>query len=1522
MEIIGTPEDDNLVGTSSADVFIPGTGQDSIEGGYGVDEVVLNGPYSQYSLNLNSDNGVVTVTDGFSSYNLIDVEKLTFDDIGVALYSEFRFLNGLSPKSNSPNAHYLPTGGYVVSWNEEGPNVDDDGNLISSSYLQRYDLQGNPIGEVLTITQDGIAQEASVAGLSDGRIIASWHYNGSLEARVFSFSNTVNTVDITLSDQYGDQPQVAALADGGWAVIYAENINSSLLRLLIFDSNNEIVSDDLIEDPDQLGLQDPAITVLADNSILIAYQKNVFNPLADNYSQEVRMRILTSDGNQIGEEISATTDAFITDIPSITPLSDGGWVLTFRQQRSLDGTANTSDVYQQRFSSSGQPIGDSFKVNISGDEVYLSEKSVAALTDGGWVVSWNSVIGQDGNREQTIFQRRFAADGQPVGEVVRVNSLRENSEYGYPIVTPLSDGGWFTQWTMATGYVWTPDGWEEASDDGISEYAVGRRFASDGTNSSFYSLNIFGDDTNQTVSGGDGADFISTAGGDDSVTAGSGDDLVFAGAGNDLVIGGAGAGDDYYDGGEGIDTVLYLSATAGIYVDLTTNSARSKVLSEDSGIGRDQLYSIENVIASQYDDILIGDDKNNVFYPSSGSDDIEGGFGVDTVVFDFLFSEYTFSVDDSSNVVIEGLDGRNILANIEIIKFADVQINYSKDFKVNTATNDDQYNAQVVKLSDGGYVVLWRTWDWESDISYLYLQKYNSDGQKVGDVFNVINDPVGRDFAKLSSLDNGNLIVTWMDKNYQTEQHGIKAKIFDSNLNPISDNLIIAFNNHNEEDDSYHFNPEIISLDGDKWAVIWASSNSDQYYSKYDTSEYIYLSVYDGVNISVEKVTINEGFADVSNYRINKLSSNDILVTYVYENELFASIYSLDLNEITKTYKVFQESFNFSDYDVISTPNGIVITWAEKIYVNDEIYFGVDAYFQVIETYEPVSRADQVITSIDNDDAFIHNPSVKVLADGNLLLSWTEDVSSEQGDLISSYVQKFSLDGGTLSEKLLVYSDDNNDGVALDIAALDDGGWIVAWSENKYFHEYHNTYARRYDANGVSFNSYSLTIIGDQTDQFLTGSINDDYISAMSGNDYIISSSGDDVVFAGDGNDIVVGGNGEGDDEYYGGDGQDTLIYTSATAGIIVNLLDGFVTSSNTENDSGIGYDLIQGFENVIAGNYDDEVVGDDNDNSLSGEDGNDKITGNGGNDTIDGGLGSDTAIYSGLKSRYTITKNQDGSWTVADQNTETGSDGVDTLLNIESLSFSDQVFSLLEKPIINGTSRSDRLTGTDADEQIYGFAGNDRISAGKGDDTVDGGSGNDYLDGGRNGSVGDTVSYGSASSGVMVSLAERGEQNTRGAGKDKLTGFENLTGSDFADRLTGDNKSNVITGGEGDDVIKGGLGVDTLIGGEGQDTFVFSSIKDTGNSEVARDVIIDFQQGLDLIDLRAIDASTSSRGNNSFVWLGLTDTFGTRSVGELRYEHEGGNTVIYGDIDRDTASEFQITLIGVYDLAASDFVL
>lgn len=263
---------------------------------------------------------------------------------------------------------------------------------------------------------------------------------------------------------------------------------------------------------------------------------------------------------------------------------------------------------------------------------------------------------------------------------------------------------------------------------------------------------------------------------------------------------------------------------------------------------------------------------------------------------------------------------------------------------------------------------------------------------------------------------------------------------------------------------------------------------------------------------------------------------------------------------------------------------------------------------------------------------------------------------------------------------------------------------------------------------------------------------------------------------------------------------------------------------------------------------------------------GDDMITGGtGASHILEGGAGNDT---------YTIRS-------AADRVIEAAGGGTDTIVaylnyvlpdNVETLRLAAAGFSGTGNAGDNrliGSDGVDKLFGLDGNDLLQGMDGNDTLSGGNGDDDLRGDGGNDLLD--------------------------------AGAGNDALQGG---VGNDR------------LLGGTGNDILEGGAGADVLNGGAGADVFRFRP----GDVSLARDVIEDFQRGIDRVDLGAIDARAATSTNEAFTWIGSAGFH--KVAGELHFRVENGNAVVEGDTNGDGLADFAIQFTGVPLLAATDFVL
>ena len=124
-------------------------------------------------------------------------------------------------------------------------------------------------------------------------------------------------------------------------------------------------------------------------------------------------------------------------------------------------------------------------------------------------------------------------------------------------------------------------------------------------------------------------------------------------------------------------------------------------------------------------------------------------------------------------------------------------------------------------------------------------------------------------------------------------------------------------------------------------------------------------------------------------------------------------------------------------------------------------------------------------------------------------------------------------------------------------------------------------------------------------------------------------------------------------------------------------------------------------------------------------------------------------------------------------------------------------------------------------------------LFGGRGDDEREGNQGNDLLYGGQ------------------------GRDDLEGDG-----GNDRLFGNEGNDEIDGDDGADILHGNQGNDTLDGGRGNDILAGGIGADRFEF----DLGDG---RDRIVDFQNGLDRIELDDVDRGQVQRAINGAVQQG-----------------------------------------------------
>jgi Ca2+-binding RTX toxin-like protein len=273
------------------------------------------------------------------------------------------------------------------------------------------------------------------------------------------------------------------------------------------------------------------------------------------------------------------------------------------------------------------------------------------------------------------------------------------------------------------------------------------------------------------------------------------------------------------------------------------------------------------------------------------------------------------------------------------------------------------------------------------------------------------------------------------------------------------------------------------------------------------------------------------------------------------------------------------------------------------------------------------------------------------------------------------------------------------------------------------------------------------------------------------------------------------------------------------------------------------------------------------------------------------------------------------------------------------------------------GTSGDDIIFGDDGNDIIKGAEGNDDLQGGAGDDVITGGSGDDIIHGG---SGSDTVSFLYTAGPVYVDLADGVAFGQ--AGSDSLNSIENIVGSAYYDDLYGDETANVIYGmggidylfgrlgddtlfggddtdllvgdlgndhldggrggdsiygGDGVDFLDGGAGGDYLNGGEKADVFVYTETTDSVIGKM--DLIADYKDGKDILDVSLIDANEGLTGNQAFFQV---EAF-TGVAGQLVLSYDSGTGRTFASFDNtgDGVADMVIAMRGSH-LSAAGWIL
>ncbi|MDD2781553.1 MAG: hypothetical protein PHR02_08435, partial [Sulfuricurvum sp.] len=984
---------------------------------------------------------------------------------------------------------------------------------------------------------------------------------------------------------------------------------------------------------------------------------------------------------------------------------------------------------------------------------------------------------------------------------------------------------------------------------------------------------IAGGSGNDTISGGNGNDELvgddALIGGNDVIYGGSGDDFIYGGDGNDTLYGGT--GNDWIDGDYGNDTISFADASSSVTINLNYGAAAI-------GAETDYFSNIENVIASEYNDVIAGDSGNNT---------IDGAGGYDTVVFSNAASYYTVSENIDGSITVTG-DGTDTLVGIELLQFSDSTMNFG-----NESTSPEIISAVV----SGNQVIL--TFSEAMTLQNPYgAHVFSSAGVEIA-LLNAVGDGTTQwtltinatiattDFITLTSdgsigygvsgyLSYGtafiggtgsntiNLTGVW---NYPQPysvfaNNGADTITLDGGDNGSYVNIIesiaaidvIKFGDQFVDEDFSLINDGPVSIDGfdvsgtttnDKLSLIANTIKSDTI--GYVDGAQTPVALVASHSITSGIVTFKDASGNIIN--INTVAKAQEVYDYLHLNIAEAGMtVAAEINIYGQALVVFQKGAEGTNSFVTALYGVSGVTLSTTTYGLNKV--------QIIDQTGP--EVMNVMTTTEGIRLeFGENVQTANFTGAQLYKNGTLDMGTFTQNITGSSV--------ILSSSTTTLSD--TDFVVLDASAVHTftvtDGASNAWTDTEAFKFAIGgagntiidlgTLTGVMEADGGAGND---TLTGTASNEYLYGGEGDDTLNGLAGDDDLEGGAGDDTIYGGDGDDWMSGGSGNDTldggnsvlgNDMDGGSGDDTYVVrtvddnywekdNNGTDKVIsykqstylnynVENLDIMYTLGSTAWGNNLNNTITgsTGADIIDGGEGNDFILGGNGNDTIYGGNGDDNLGGGAGDDTIDGGNGADTVKYllagSGVTVDLRITTAQN-----------TVNSGYDTITGIENLTGS------LYDDTLNGDDNANIINGSDGNDFIGAQGGNDIIFGGNGDDNIGGGAGDDTIDGGAGN---DTLRYTNVSAnGLIVDLRITTAQNTGPSGYDTISGIENLSGSSFNDTFTGDDNANIINGLAGDDTISAGGGNDTVYGGDGNDSIGGGAGDDTIDGGVGNDTL------------------------------------------------------------------------------------
>lgn len=406
--------------------------------------------------------------------NVTDVDDDFFPSLYVAndymrSGAEFLVNTHFENDQSRPSITSLIDGGYIIVWHS---NDGQDDDMISSAIkAQIFDVEGNKTGTEFLVNShfQGGQYNSSVTALSEGGFVITWHSNAhqdddaedtAIKAQIYDQAGAEVGDEFLVNSHYNDKqadPSITALNNGGFVITWrsddhegggfiAVDEDSFAIKAQIYSQFGDEVGNEILVNSRFTNSQElPSIATLTGGNFVITWQSDD-QEVGDKLGFAIKAQIYNQAGTPIGNEFLVNSH-YQNDqtSPSITALSDGGFIIAWQSDDEQDADKSGIAIKAQIYDQAGVEVGTEFLVNTRPQNDQTSP-AITALDGGGFVVTWQSDDQLSGDADESSIKLQFFNHlGQKVDNEFLANSSYNDIQQT-PSITTLNDGGFVITW--------------------------------------------------------------------------------------------------------------------------------------------------------------------------------------------------------------------------------------------------------------------------------------------------------------------------------------------------------------------------------------------------------------------------------------------------------------------------------------------------------------------------------------------------------------------------------------------------------------------------------------------------------------------------------------------------------------------------------------------------------------------------------------------------------------------------------------------------------------------------------------------------------------------------------------------------------------------------------------------------------------------------------------------------------------------------------------------------------------------